>query len=300
MRVKNCALVPRDIVFIGGSTVAEGIDPDSLGEARGNHYAIGLSGGTTSDVYFALRHACPQAPRVLIYGMTASDINDSRHEPHGPHSLMTPADVLDWRRTRPDAAEWVTRHYLRGQAAKVWNAYRYRHGISMWATTQADALVPGCCPESFSEAKRNADQARALKEGNGYAPTLWFATRAYSEMKANGWVAPNFEYLARYRTGSHLKYLHRLLDWAEAHETKVIIIDMPTTADLEARHPAEFAEYRERLTEVERERGVRVIRATRDATGLSDEHFADLIHLNRPGAIRFSTWLGQALKNEFR
>jgi len=168
----------------------------------------------------------------------------------------------------------------------------------MWATTQADALVPGCCPENFAEAKRNADQSRALKYGNGYAPTLWFATRTYAEMKANGWIAPNFEYLARYRTGSHLKYLHRLLDWADTRGTKVIVIDMPTTADLEARHRAEFAEYRERLAEVQRERGVRVIRATREVTGLGDEHFADLIHLNRPGAIRFSTWLGKTLMKE--
>ena len=92
-------------------------------------------------------------------------------------------------------------------------------------------------------------------------------------MKECGWEQPPFEYLARYRTGSHLKYLHRLLDWAEANGVAVVLIDMPTTADLESRHPAEFAEFRKVLAEVEAARGVCVLRATRESVGLGDRHF---------------------------
>jgi hypothetical protein len=296
-RVTKCASRPRDLVFVGGSTVAEGINPATVGPIGWHgrtlidHYAVGLSGGTTSDIYFGTVHACPTPPAVLVYGITASDLNDSRHEPHGPHSLMTWADVRDWRATRPDAAEWVTRHYLRGKAEDVWAAYRYRHGIRMWAATAADRVVPGCCPETLAEANRQRQTADWLKHGYGYAPTQWFAHRRYDQMKAGGWEQPPFEYLARYRTGSHLKYLHRLADWCEASGTKLVLIDMPKTADLDQRHPAEFVEFRQRLKEIERDRGLTVLRASRDATGLGDEHFADLIHLNLSGCERLTGWV---------
>jgi hypothetical protein len=296
-RVEGCAQHPRDLVFLGGSTVAESIDPTLIetipwrDSDLNTLYAVGLSGGTTSDFYFALQRACPTPPRVLVYGMTASDINDSRHEPHGPHSLMSWADVQDWRTTRPDAAEWVTRHFIRGKLNKVWSAYRYRHGIQMWAAWQADQLAPGCCPETTAEAARHRASSDALAAGTGYAPTKYFAERAYSEMKAGGWVQPPFEYLARYRTGSHLRYLQRIIDWCAERNTTLILVDMPTTADLLDRHPKEFAEYRLRLAEFAEKSRIPVIRATADRTGLDDRHFADLIHLNREGAERFTPWL---------
>src|SRR5205823_2073658 len=87
MRVQGCAREPRDLVFVGGSPVAEGIDPDRI--ASKSVYAMGLSGGTTSDFYHAVLRGCPTPPKMLVYGITASDLNDSRHEPHGPYSLMT-------------------------------------------------------------------------------------------------------------------------------------------------------------------------------------------------------------------
>jgi hypothetical protein len=301
-RIAGCAADPRDIVFVGGSTVAEGINPAGVGaipwhsRMLSDLYAVGLSGGTTSDVYFGTTHACPTPPAVLVYGITASDINDSRHEPHGAHSLMTWADVRDWRQTRPDAAEWVTRHYAWGRLEDVWAAYRFRHGVRMWAATTANRCFPGCCPETTAEAERQVQIGEGIRTRRGYAPTKWFAHRQYDQMKASGWEQPPFEYLARYQTGSHLKYLHRLLDWAEADGTAVVLIDMPTTADLEQRHPAEFAEFRRRLAEVERARGVTVLRATREAVGLDDSHFADLIHLNLGGCERLSAWVNGELE----
>jgi len=300
-RVGGCAKQPRDVVFVGGSPVAEGIDPARVGPlpwhgvSLAPGYAVGLSGGTTSDVYFGTIHACPTPPKLLVYGITASDLNDSRHEPHGPHSLMTWDDLADWRRTRPEAAEWVTRHFLRGKAADLSGLARYRHGMRMWAAAQAEAVLPGQFPESAAEATRQRKMSGDLRTGDGFVPTPWFANRQITQMRASGWVAPPFEYLARYRTGSHLKYLHRLLDWAEAGGTDVVLIDMPTAAELEARHPAEFAEFRARLAEVERTRRVTVIRASRAATGMDDSHFADLIHMNYLGTEWFSDWLRKEL-----
>jgi hypothetical protein len=67
------------------------------------------------------------------------------------------------------------------------------------------------------------------------------------------------------------------------------------THDLETIHAAEFAEYRSRLAEVERDRGLSLIRPTRAEIGLTDWHFADMIHLNRHGARAFSDWLAGPL-----
>lgn len=299
LRVEECARAPRDAVFVGGSPVAEGVDPEIVGplmwHARemGTGYNLGLAGGTASDVYFAARHACPTAPKLLVYGCTASDFNDSRHEPHGVQSVMTWSDVQDWRRTRPEAAEWVTRHYAKGELAKASALYRYRFGIRMWAAGECDNLSPGSCPESATEARRQRDLHDALHRGIGFAPTEYFAHRRYDHMKRDGWVAPPFAFLANYKTGSHLKYLHRLIEWAEEGDTEILLIDMPVTADLEARHPAEFAEYRKRLVEIGRTRGVTILNG-RDAE-LNDAHFADLIHMNCSGTAEFSVWLRTTL-----
>lgn len=301
-RVSGCAGERRDVVFVGGSPVAEGIDPAVVGgvnwrgEELTNLYAVGLSGGTTSDVYFGTVHACPQPPKVLVYGMTASDINDNRHEPHGANSLLTLADVRDWQQTRPDAAEWVTRHYWQSRLGEVSATFRYRHGVKLWAATTADGLWSGCCSETLAEANRQRTIGTDIATRRGYAPTQWFAGRRYDQMKASGWEQPPFEYLHRYHTGSHLKYLHRLIDWCEANGVAVVLIDMPTTADLEKRHPAEFAEFRAKLSEVETTRGVPVLRATREAVGLGDEHFADLIHPNAGGAAVLSAWAKRELE----
>jgi DNA-binding transcriptional regulator YiaG len=296
-RVIGCRSRPQDVVFVGGSPVTEGIDPDQIigvpwkGVRLARGYALGLPGGTTSDVYHAVLRSCPTPPRVLVYGITASDINDSRHEPHGPYSLMTWGDLAQWVRLRPDSAGWVTRHFVQGEVGKLSNLFRYRHGIRMWAATLADRLAPGCCPESAREANELRDHAAALRSGTGYAPMQGFVHGNYAAVKAAGGRPAPFPYLAKYRTGSHLRYLHRLADWCEAREVALVLVDMPTTADLEAMYPREFAEFRARLAEMERHRGLTVVRAVREAVGLTDAHFADLIHLNAAGAQSLSRWL---------
>ncbi len=294
LRVQGCARERRDLVIIGGSPVAEGIDPSRIASA-GSIYAMGFSGGTTSDFFHAVLRGCPSPPAVLAYGITATDLNDSRHEPHGPYSLMTAGDVVHWVRLRPEAREWVVRHYLQSRIGQTSNLFRYRHGIRMWAATEADVRFPGSSPETMSEADELREHADLLLNGNGYAPARGFTEMHYDRVKVAGLASPSLPYLAKYRTGSHLKYLHALIDWCESNRVRLVLIDMPVTHDLETIHAAEFAEYRARLAEVERERGVKVIRASRDAVGLTDWHFADLIHLNRDGAKQFSEWLSKPL-----
>jgi hypothetical protein len=304
LRVAACARQPRDAVFIGGSPVAEGIDPDRIAGISWNRkplasvYSMGLSGGTTSDFYHAVLRGCPVPPRLLVYGITASDLNDARHEPHGPYSLMTAGDVARWVRLRPESGEWVVRHFVLAKFGQASSLFRYRHGIRMWAAAEADECLPGSCPESMREGDELREHADSLRTGNGYAPARGYSVGRFDAVKAAGLLPKSFPYLAKYRTGSHLKYLHRLIDWCAAGGAELVLIDMPVTADLEAMYPAEFAEYRTRLVEIQRERKVKVIHATRESVGLGDRHYADLIHMNRDGAKLFSDWLRSQLSRD--
>ena len=166
----------------------------------------------------------------------------------------------------------------------------------MWAATEADKQLPGSCPEALKEATDLRAYADALRSGNGYAPTSWFAERRYDHAKAAGAVEAPLPFFTKYRTGSHLKYLHKLVDWCESNGVALVVVDMPVSADVEARFAREFAEYRTRLTEAEAARGLRVIRATREVVGLTDAQFADVMHLNRDGARVFSNWLRGGLE----
>ncbi|MBX9623001.1 MAG: hypothetical protein K2X82_04225 [Gemmataceae bacterium] len=305
-RVEGCARRPRDVVFVGGSPVAEGIDPAVIagitvgGKPAESVYAVGLSGGTTSDFYHGVLRACPSPPRLLVYGITASDLNDSRHEPHGPYSLMTWGDLRRWVRLRPEAGGWVTRHFLKARLGQASDLYRYRHGMRMWAATEADRVMPGCCPEAKREADELRGRADALRDGDGYVPAAGYSVGRYDGIKAAGREPGPFSYLDKYHTGSHLKYLYKLREWCAERGTQLVLIDMPVTADLEAKYPAAWAEYRDRLAGLEHDCGLRVVRATREAVGLGDEHFADLIHLNRDGAAKLSGWVRGALERDAR
>jgi hypothetical protein len=232
---------------------------------------------------------------LIVYGISASDLNDSRNEPHGPYSLMTWSDWFESIRLRPDARSWMTRRFLEGQIRNCWSLFRYRHGIRMWTALRAEELVPGTCPESAAEARALLAYSDALRGGSGYAPASWFVHRRYDLMKADGWVAPPFDYLHKYRMGSHLIYLHRLADWCAEQETRLVLLDMPVTADLEARHPQVMVEYERRLSEFGSARNVTILRATRDRVGLTDAAFADLIHLNVVGMHKLSIWLRDRL-----
>jgi hypothetical protein len=75
-----------------------------------------------------------------------------------------------------------------------------------------------------------------------------------------------------------------------------VLVDLPVSAELEEGIcPRPFAAYRAVLDEVERTRGVRVLRATRGAVGLTDAQFCDLIHLNGEGKARLSAWVRREL-----
>ncbi|QEL15511.1 hypothetical protein [Limnoglobus roseus] len=291
-RVETCRQRRPDAVFVGGSVVSEGIVPREIvganwqGEPLASAYALGLPGGTTSEFFHAVKAACQPPPRLLVYGITASDLNDSRHEPHGPASLMTFGDAVEWAKTRPDSRAWVLRQYALARASRVSSLWQYRHGIRMWAALQFDEST-----ESAREAKELRRYSDALRGEDGYAPAAGFVEQRYDHVKATNGTLPPFAFLNKYKTGSHRTYLHKLICWAGDNAVSLVLVDMPVTEDLEKQYPEAFAEYRKLLAEEEAAHGLLVIRAHRDIVGITDAGFADTIHLNGVGATVLSRWL---------
>jgi hypothetical protein len=302
-RLSNCRKRAPDLVVVGGSPVSEGIEPAVLrglrwhGRPVERPYNLGLPGGTASEVWHAVEHGLAVPPRLLVYGVTASDLNDNRDEPEGPRQLMTLGDVASWARQRPHGFEWCARQFFWERVARVWSLYYYRNGIRLWAADRAERSCPGLFAEAAREAGEGRRRAAQLHGGDGYAPHPDEQLRSWARMKAAGARGQPFGFLKNFRLGEHLNHLHRLLDWGEEHGVTIVLVDMPVTADLEeGLHPREFAAYRAALAEVERERKVRMLHASRAAVGLGDDDFADMVHLNSRGTARFSAWLRRQLE----
>jgi hypothetical protein len=302
-RLNNCRQRPHDLVLVGGSPVSEGIDPACLrglrwhGRAIAHPYNFGLPGGTTSEVWHAVEHGLAAPPRLLVYGITASDLNENRDEPQGPRVLMDWRDLTDTARCRPGALEWCVRQLFWARLGKLWQLYRYRNGIRLWAADRVDRLFPGPFAAAAAEARGGLAHTAALRSADGYASDPGGRARRLDVLKRCGSDGPPFAFLNRFCLGGHVAHLQRLLDWAQEHGVAVVLVDMPASADLEERrHPREFGQYREVLAEVSRQRHVPVLYATRAAVGLDDSHFADVIHLNGRGAARFGKWLRRRLE----
>jgi len=301
-RLHTCGRGPRDLIVVGGSPVSEGIDPAMLagipwqGQPVRRPCNMGLPGATTTEVWHGIKHGIPTPPRVLVYGLSASDLNESRQEPHGARSLMTLGDLYHWVVSRPESAEWVTRKYREERLAEVWQLYRYRNAIRLWAADAVERLRPGAFPDAVAEASRNKEYAADMRQDSGFAPQRKLREQRLSDMKATSNVPSRFHFLERYHLGGHLANLHRILDWGEKHGVTVVLVDMPVPPELDVEmHPQAFITYRAALEEVARQRRVPLIHASRQAVGLEDTDFADLIHLNAQGTRRLSAWLRNAL-----
>jgi hypothetical protein len=303
-RVNNCRRRAPDLVVVGGSPVTEGVDPAFLvglrwnGRVISHPYNLGLPGATMLEVWHAVKHCLPRPPRLLIYGITATDINDERMDRHGPASLMDVGDLLHLGRTRPWKALWCLKYFAQARVARGWRLLYYRRGIQLWAAGHLESLWPGLCPELVAEAKRCQNYYAAMHRPDGFAPQPACQARRLDQLKAGG--APfYFHFLNNYRLGGHLAFVHHLLDWAAARNVPVVLVDMPVSEDLAERmHPHEFACYRTALERLERDRDVCVLRPDRAMLGLTDADFGDLVHMNASGTAKFSAWLRAALEEK--
>jgi hypothetical protein len=300
-RLEVCRGRAFELVAVGGSTVAEGLDTRLLtglrrhGRRMHQAYNLGLIGGTTTEVWHGVANGITAPPRLLIYGLTATDLNDSRDEPHGARSLMNLGDVIKCSWRRPRRVLWFARHFALEHVDRLWQLWRYRNGIRLWAADQVHRACPALFADVAAEARRNLERSDALAQEHGFAPNPVSQNRCFAEVGPAGRARHGFPYLQDFQVGEHLGYLHRLLNWGREHGVEVVLVDMPVTAEVEGRYPREFAVYRDLLAATARERGVTVLWARREAIGLSDADFGDMIHLNAAGARKLSRWLRHQL-----
>jgi hypothetical protein len=296
-RLESCRRQAWDLVLIGGSPMAEDLDPAQLaglywhGATLSRNFNLGLAGATTTTIWHAVEHGLVHPPRLLIYGISATDVNDSRDERNGVWTLMDLPDVADWVRQRPETGWWCVRHFISEQAARFWSLYYYRNAIRLWLADYGECFWPGTSPNAALDARYGLRFSAALQKGNGFAPRFENEVQTLADLKAMNLVEPRFRYLEDFRLGGHLRYLHRILDWADQRGVEVVLIDMPVAAEVEAQFPQAFAAYRTVLAEVAHDRGVCLLRPTREAVGLDDCLFADRVHLNARGRERFGAWV---------
>ncbi len=301
-RLAGCRERPHELVIVGSSPAMCGLDPDLLvgmewqGRPVASAFNAGIVLATSSEVWEEVEHGLASSPpRLLIYGITASDLNESRVEPEGPRALMDVHDLADWLRLRPKDAPWTLRHFAGDRVGRLWNLYYYRDGIRLWAADHLDRVCPGLCPELAADARIRADHGELVSRGEPISAAPDRAGRLDC-LKADGAIARWFPFLDNYRLGAHLVHLNRMLDWAAARGVPVVLVDLPVSADLDEQLcPEQFATYRQALAELERTRGVRVLRASRAATGIGDPEFADWVHLNADGMARLTRWVRQEL-----
>lgn len=301
-KLRGLRMRPHDFVMAGGSPVNNGFIPAMVegvsrrGAILSDGYVVGLPGGTIAETYVALTKGCVKPPRLLICGVTASDFNDSRNQSHGPASLMDWSDLRLWKELRPKALKWATLKLIDAKVGRFSALFHYRHGIKMWAAASAERLLPGTCSEVAAEAREKLEYSAALRSEDGFAPNPLLVERRFDLTRERA-LNRRWPHLDRYQTGSYLRYFRRLLDWAQANGTEVVLVDMPVTQALEERYAGPFREYRARLAEIERDYpAIEVLRPGREGPRLSDATFADLIHLNAEGARRLSGWLRARLE----
>jgi hypothetical protein len=304
-RLEACGGRPWDLVVVGGSPAMCGFDPAVLEGARWKGrpldrvYNLGLPLATASEVSLAVEHGLRRPPpRLLVYGVSATDFNEDRVEPQGPRRLMDVGDVVRWSRGRPEAAGWCLRHFAEEHAERAWGLYYQRNAIRLWAAEQADRLWPGACPAAAAEARATREAAAGLRASHGFQAAT--DNDRLDRLKAAGRIdASSLPFMEHYRLddAGYLRCLGRLLATAGRRGVTVVLIDMPVPADLDVRlYPREYAAYRAALAAAARGRGVRLLSATRQAVGLTDADFSDLVHLNREGAARLSAWLRRELE----
>ena len=131
---------------------------------------------------------------MLVYGITASDLNDSRHEPHGPYSLM------DWDDLTARPAPKATARIAYGpdplQVAEVWRpdgkgpfpTVLMIHG-GCWRSGVANLHIMDYAAEDLRKrgiAVWNIEYRGVDRPGGGYPGTFQDVNAAADALVAHG------------------------------------------------------------------------------------------------------------------
>ncbi|MFN4261520.1 MAG: hypothetical protein ACK4RK_19730 [Gemmataceae bacterium] len=303
-RLAYCRSQEWDAVIVGSSPAMCGIDADILAGARFQNQPLrrvcnaAMPLASASEIYHVVQHAMPTPPRLLIYGITITDLNGTRRVAQGPRYLMDARDVVRWIGERPQEMGWCLEKYSGERLLSLCPVLYHRKGIRGYLTQRAVACCPNVLASHAVTVQENLDNhaklhtPRGLTESGPVQPSQRLPVR-----KAAGLPYQSAVFLERYDPQRLRNYLDHLVAAVQERGIPLVLVDMPLCADLEHNHPHEFATYRSILADLELRHRVVILRPTRADVGLTDQDFCDEAHFNADGTARFSAWLKKTIES---
>ena len=277
------ALAPAegaDVLVVGTSVTDAGLDPSQLDELLDTQrpsFNGSLGAGSLPMVSFTTRHIwLPRLrPTVVVIGVISRDFNPNDPRQRATQREFFSAPEIERLAGTEDIVERVDRWFT--STSVLW---RHRSDLRSWTAIRGDA------PPRWAPSQTDPDgQYLAFVDGQ-YQPS----ERLFEFVRSGG--------LADWELGAdRVGALESLIVSAQATGARVLLVDMPTAADLVDIHPrgaADVNAYRATVDDLARRLDIELVRPPQ----LGDELFADLVHVNAAGAAELTRLVAEALATD--
>jgi hypothetical protein len=261
-----------DCIVIGNSTVLLGVDPSALSAAYRARtgrdlrcFSFGVAGMSASAVgAIAPILLDDYRPWLLIYVSSVRDVGQSVDGP-----LLASMPWVRYRRGDLSVDGWLTEH---SAAFRYYLLYRQWLDPSRWPAARSRGATTAA---GFLRAERRLPLSEAL----------WARVqRAYTETTRQS------------PSQTELEGFSRLLD-LRSSATQIVVVEAPAHERLRrwARHTSAFyGDAIGRMRQAARRRRIPFWRVAAWRV-IPTDGWTDFVHLNGPGAARFSEWMGTRL-----
>lgn len=300
--VSDFKQAPRqDVVLLGSSLMMTPIwaqdlrDFPGTGDVYHHHKALALQrllpgdsrqifnfalpGAMVSDQYLLLSKLLKDnhKPRVVVYGLAPRDFMDD---------LLTGETRTPIFQSLSDLSDLLSYHDL---YLETWNEkgdFAMNNMLFFYGKRcRYQDKLKNVIAKTYNQVAPASGQTEDANQSDG---ALDLGQSLYGNREAV-WNKSKTEYAARYRRFNRAQFakqklfLSHLLDTAASRGIKMVLLDMPLTADNIALMPPGFySEYKRSLSELSQKHHATVI-DTSKLTSFNDDSFLDTVHLNASG-----------------
>lgn len=295
--------LPQNVAFHHRSKIFE----DLLSKQTGiklNTFAFALGGQMASDAYALTSTllAGSEQPKAIIYGIAPRDFMDN--------TLTSPASTETFRYMSRlgglDEVAWQSRttfwERLEFACSEISSLYEHRLDFVYLQNKYTKNII------RHLTAFKNLDEVHTpfpvrkqalleLPEDQG-PNDLLIMPFSQSDHK---YVDNLDEYRMRYRAfrpklfEMQLSYLERMLQYCKEHGTELFLVNMPLTADnVKLMPPGFYDNYKQRILSLSDRYGAKFIDLN-SPTLFGKEYFADSVHMNGAGGVKFFQVLSEKL-----
>jgi hypothetical protein len=260
-----------DCLFIGSSVDNVGIDPETIERAYFQQtgesihcYNLGYPAMTVDNAAaFVATIISKFSPRLIFYTFIPRDLTDATYSV----DFLEKSPWVQANDTQPSITNWL-----------VDQSYGYRYYLS-WRYL----LV-------------NKNRTKRLEElqnltNKGFQPTDGIR-EPYPEK-----ITMTPEYISQVWSTSHPQQALEALIALQSQEVRIILVEAPIYRDPQyaVLWDAYERDYIPAIEQLAQEQDVPFWRTGQISTQIPKLHWYDWLHLNRPGAVTFSDWLGRQL-----